>query len=65
MEEPSNPAFERWCYTTKDDSVLLGSRPAPLLTTLLYRVCDNDQAKFDDVLKALQSAFEAGQRSAI
>jgi hypothetical protein len=63
MEPPSNPAFEHWCYTTTDDSALIDGRPVPLLTTLIYRVCNGDQDKFRDVLKALQAAFEAGQRS--
>lgn len=64
MEEPSNPEFDHWCYSTTDASASMEGRPVALLTTLLYRTCGGDQVKFGEVLKALQSAFEAGQRAA-
>lgn len=57
-----NPAFRNWCYTTVDDTFTLNGKPVPLLTTLLYRACDNNPAKFKTVTDALQHAFEAGQK---
>lgn len=62
-DKPNNSAFDRWCYTAIDDRMQIKGKPVPLLTTLLYRVCGEDQDKFDDVLSALQAAFEAGQRA--
>jgi hypothetical protein len=45
-----------------DANAQIDSKPVPLLTTLLYRACDADHAKFETVLDALQDAFEAGQK---
>jgi hypothetical protein len=52
--------FEKWCYTAQDPRTGL-----PFLTTLLYRICDNDEAKFDEGCRLLQEAFEAGQRKGL
>lgn len=37
-------------YSTKDPSIEFpdGQRNLPVMTTMLYRVCDNDGAKFEE-----------------
>ena len=59
-----NPAFDAWCYLA-ESPLKMDGRPLPLLTELIYRVCDNDAAKFERALEMLQAAFEAGQASAV
>ena len=58
-----NKAFDHWLYSTIDDRVKIGKFPIPLLTTMLYRICQNDHARFEELLLVLEQAFEAGQRS--
>ena len=57
-------AFDQWCYTALDERVMIDDRPAPVLTVVLYRVCANDPARFDEALIALRAAFEAGAAAA-
>lgn len=57
MAETENAAFDRWCFATKDARTGL-----PMLTTLLYAVCDNDRKKFEEAMDILQKAYEAGQK---
>lgn len=55
-------AFDRWCLTATDPNIPpLDGHPIPVLTTLLHRVCQGDQARFQEALRLLQIAFEAGQ----
>lgn len=59
-----NLKFDRWCFTAKDpQSPLFNGAPLPYLTTLLHRVCGDDQAKFEEATRILQAAFEAGQEA--
>jgi hypothetical protein len=55
----TNPEFEQWTYTGKDPQTNM-----PWVTTMLYRVCGQDGDKFDEAVRILQAAFEAGQASA-
>jgi hypothetical protein len=60
MSKSDQENFDRWLYSAVDDRHMVDGKAVPLLTTLLYRVCDGDGRKFEDVTKALQAAFEAG-----
>ena len=61
-ELPTNKAFDRWCFTAMDERVMMDGRPLPVPTVVLHRVCDGDEKKFLEALRALQLSFEAGQR---
>jgi len=58
-----NPDFERWCYETKADGILIDGKPVPLITYVLYRIVDEDGDKFEETMAILQMAFEAGQKA--
>lgn len=51
--------FDAWTYTAKDPTTGM-----PFVTTLLYRVCDQDGTKFDEAVRILKAAYEAGQAAA-
>lgn len=53
MEE--NPDFEKWVYTSTDDRTGM-----PLMTHMIYRVCNNDTSKWDEALSIVEKAFNAG-----
>lgn len=58
---PKNEAFDRWCFTAMDERVRFDDgKPLPVLTVVLHRVCKNDHRAFEEALRALQTAFEAG-----
>ena len=58
---PKNYDFDRWCFTAQDERIKLDDgKPAPLLTTVLHRVCGNEPKRFEEACRALQLAFEAG-----
>lgn len=56
--------FNGWCLTAASDStyeIKPGVRvPLPLLSVLMYAVCDGDGRKFQQATKIMQTAFEAG-----
>lgn len=52
------PPFDRWTYLGRDPDTHM-----PWITLLLHRVCDNDQAKFEEALRILRAAFAAGQQA--
>lgn len=58
-----DPDFERWCYTATDDRHMIDGSPVPMLTTLIYRVCNGDAEKFGEALHIVRSAFDAGKRA--
>ena len=61
MSLPKNDAFDRWCFTAVDERVKFeDGRPLTILTVVLHRACRNDPQAFDEALRALQLAFEAG-----
>lgn len=57
-----NPAFTRWSFEAQSD-ITMDGKPVPLMTELLYRVCDGSQEKFDAAVDMLKAAFEAGRKS--
>lgn len=60
-------AFDQWFFRAVDPTVTVDGRPVPVATTLLYRVCREDQALFEEALRLLRIAFEdgiAGEREA-
>lgn len=56
--------FYAWALSRTTGDVLDDGHPLPLLTLLLYRVCDNDLHKFEILCDAMSDAFEGGQRCA-
>uniref|UniRef100_A0AAU6VZX4 Uncharacterized protein n=1 Tax=Pseudomonas phage Arace01 TaxID=3138526 RepID=A0AAU6VZX4_9VIRU len=42
---------ERVLYSTKDPLNILGDNTIPAMTTMLYKVCGNDSAKFDEAMR--------------
>lgn len=55
--------FEQWFMKEKSTKDNLFGTPVPLLTELLYNVCNNDVEKFDRVCDMMQLAYQAGQQS--
>ena len=47
-------AFNRVVYRTTDPTTCLDGKPVPALTTLLHRVCDNDETKFEEALRLIE-----------
>lgn len=39
---------------TVDPTVMLHDRPVPAMSTLLYRVCDGDKAKFEEACRLIR-----------
>lgn len=61
----NNPSFDRWCYSAVDPRFKMDDgKPLPVLTVVLYKVCGNDPAKFEEATRALRAAFEAGASAA-
>lgn len=57
--EEENEAFELWCYNTWE---VVNGISVPVLTTLMYRVCNRDHEKFDEAMRIIRMAFEAGAK---
>lgn len=61
---PENADFDRWCFTAQDERIKLDDgKPLPVLTVVLHRACGNDPKRFEEAVRAMQLAFEAGQSS--
>lgn len=64
-EWPQSNGFDRWCHSAVDPRFRMeDGKPLPVLTVVLYRVCGNDPAKFEEAVCALRAAFEAGASEA-
>lgn len=61
--EPRLDAFSEWLMAAKSDTIGPFGKPMPLLTEVLYAVCQNDEGKFKQVCDMMQIAFKAGQQS--
>lgn len=62
-QEEENSLFDTWVVTAKSDTIGPNGVAVPLLTEILYRICENDTEKFNRVCDMMHSAFEAGQQS--
>lgn len=63
-KDQSITPFDRWCYTAQDTrhTAPFGrGGHLPLITTFLFKICDNDHDRFDEGIQILRKAFEAGQ----
>jgi len=56
-EDPDAPVTKVLYGTVDPDHWLLGSK-VPAMTTLLYRVCDNDSNKFEEATRLVQLFIE-------
>lgn len=63
IEEPQLDAFTEWVLAAKSDTIGPNNVAVPLLTEVLYRICDNDVEKFNRVCDTIELAFKAGQQS--
>jgi hypothetical protein len=61
--EPRLDEFSEWLMAAKSGTIGPFGKPMPLLTEVLYGVCQNDEGKFKQVCDMMQIAFEAGQQS--
>ena len=50
----NNTTVDSILYKTVDPSVSLDGSPLPAMTTMLYRVCDNDPAKFEEATRLIE-----------
>lgn len=57
--------YNRWLYTSKSDKMRIGELEVPMLTEILFRVCDNDREKFEDVTNMLERAYFAGMSDGV
>lgn len=55
--------FEQWFMQTKSETKVFSGTAVPLLTEILYDICDNNVEKFDRVCDMMQLAYQAGQQS--
>lgn len=61
MTDTKNEEFDKWCLTAKDPKYEHQLTPVPYVTTMIYKVCGGDNNKFDEAIRILKAAFEAGQ----
>lgn len=54
MDDPMQLAINRILFGTTDPTVNLEGTPVPALTTLLYRVCDENQDKFKEATRVVE-----------
>ena len=45
---------EPWFYSTEDPEHLMNGDPIPALTSILYHVCDRDQARFNEACRLIR-----------
>ena len=51
-------AFDQMFFRAVDPTVQIDGRPVPMGTTLLYRVCKEDQALFEEALRLMRIVFD-------
>lgn len=54
-EKEKAKAFEQWCYTAQNPETNL-----PLLTHIIYKVCQENQERFKEAVEILKKAFKDG-----
>jgi hypothetical protein len=47
-------AIDLVLYGTTDPTVNADGKPVPAMTTMLYRVCDNDEVKFAEAVRLVE-----------
>jgi hypothetical protein len=50
----SKEVMERVIFRTIDPTISLDGRPVPAMTTLLYRVCDDDPDKLEEATRLIE-----------
>jgi len=50
---------DRILYTTDDPETQLDGCPVPAMTTMLHRVCGNDEAKFHEAMRLVELFIRA------
>jgi hypothetical protein len=55
--------FENWVYSWKTSKIMIGNLPIPVLTELLYGICENNVEKFNTLNDYIKEAFVAGSRA--
>mgnify|MGYP000101863132 CR=1 FL=1 len=63
IEEPQSDAFSEWVIAAKSDTIGPNNVAVPLLTEVLYKICDNNVEKFNRVCDMMESAYQAGLKS--
>ncbi len=51
-------AFDQMFFHAVDPTVQIDGRPVPMGTTLLYRVCKEDTALFEEALRLMRIVFD-------
>ena len=51
-------------FGTVDPTVSLDGRPIPAMSTMLYRVCDNDPVRFEEATRLVQLFIDAAMLAA-
>lgn len=51
-------AFDQMFFRAVDPTVQIDGRPVPMGTTLLYRVCKEDQTLFEEALRLMRIVFD-------
>lgn len=54
MHDYKKAKINRILLGTIDPTVLLAGHPVPAMTTMLYRVCDNDLEKFAEATRLIE-----------
>lgn len=57
--------FDDWMLAQIDDRTEMDGHPVPLLTTLLYKVCDGDKLRFEEAIYIIRKAYEGGQANGL
>jgi hypothetical protein len=55
--------FEQWFMKVKSTKEGPYGAPMPLLTEILYDICNNEVEKFDRVCDMMELAYRVGQQS--
>lgn len=58
MEDAADQV-ERVLYAATDPTVVLNGSPVPAVTSLLFRVCDRDQERFDEAVRIVRLFISA------
>ena len=54
MSDSTLSSVDRVLYGTTDPTVSLDGKPVPAMTTMLHRICDNDEKKFEEAMRLVE-----------